>query len=73
MLLDFKCDNCGHEWEEFAPKEGRHLICLACTSTKVRRVMRPPRINRNRSDYDLLDRRPPDPPVFSGRYTRSKG
>jgi len=72
ILLDLACNKCGHEWEDFAPRESTQLLCVRCFSTDVRRVMRPPRINRNRSDYDLLDKRPPDPKITSGPYWRSK-
>ena len=40
-LYDYKCDECGHEWEEFAPMEKRHAIaCPKCGHSPSRTTFR---------------------------------
>lgn len=73
ILVDFKCHSCKNEWEALVDRDRvDDVSCPSCWSSDVSRVLRPPKVMRNKSDFDLLDKRPPDPPVFSGRYSRSK-
>lgn len=68
---DFKCDSCGHVWEEYA-EENAVPLCLMCHSTNVRRLISAPMVG-GETPYKTLDKHGiPDSKVFSGPYHRSK-
>lgn len=73
-FYDFKCDSCGNMWEEFIdpPYEDRHLMCLECHSTKVRRLISAPFVG-GETPYKTLDKHGvPGTKVVSGPHYRSK-
>lgn len=73
-FYDFKCDNCGHRWEEYVDLNHGdvNLLCLECHSTKARRVVSAPMIGGETPYKTLSKSGIPDRPIYSGRYTRSK-
>lgn len=73
-FFDFKCDNCGHRWEEYTSADdgSRHLMCLQCHSVKVRRLISAPMIG-GETPYKTLDKHGiPESKIFSGPHHRSK-
>ena len=73
-FYDFKCDSCGHRWEEYVdPNEGsRQLYCLECHSTKCRRIISAPMVG-GETPYKTLDKHGiPGSKAVSGPHYRSK-
>jgi rubredoxin len=74
-LFDFECRVCGNIYEDLVDTRAESLAtphCPACYSKETFRRVPVPRVIGNKSDFDLLNKRPPDPPIFSGPHTRSK-
>jgi putative FmdB family regulatory protein len=72
-LFDYECHVCTNIFEAFE-LVGTHATphCPACGSKETHRKFPIPKVVGLKRDFDLLDKRPPDPPIFSGPNARSK-
>ena len=71
MLNDYKCEACGHEWEDYCERDDTPL-CVECYSTNVKRIVRAPMV-AGETPYKTLDKYGvPGQKVTSGPYYHSK-
>jgi len=70
-IWDFKCQECGTEFEDLVP-ENTTPLCVSCFSTNVRKILAAPKVT-GETPYKTLDKYGiPGKTVVSGKYYRSK-
>jgi len=54
ILSEFRCNECGHEFEELVSCHGENISCPVCDSGKVIKLISAPRINTWHVDYSQM-------------------
>ena len=70
-IFDFKCNQCGHVFEDMTSSREDTPLCVECFSTDVVAVVSTPHIHTEKSPFDAINRGPGGR-IYSGPYAKSK-